>query len=182
MNEPTTFRAGDSVSWAETLADYPPTDGWSLAYRLLWPTGAAVNIATTADGDDYLVELTSANTVAWAAGQATLVAVASRGVERATLGSKQVTILPDLTVATTHDGRSANRKALDQAEAAMAAYLAGGKAHVAEYEIAGRKIKFRAIDEIQSLINYYKRLVAKENAYLALLEGGSVPGRVHYRG
>jgi hypothetical protein len=186
MNEPITFRAGDSASWSESLPDYLASAGWSLNYRLLWPVGTAVDIPSAAEftGDEerYVVSLLSTDTAGWAAGQATLVSWVEKGGARITLEQKAVTILPDLTVATSHDGRSAYKKALDQAEAALAAYAAGGKACVAEYEIAGRRMKFRDTQQILDLINHYKRLVAKETAALAMLQGGGAPGRVYYRG
>ncbi len=183
MNEPTTFRAGDSASWSESLSDYPASAGWSLKYRLIWPSGSGVNLTATPAGDDFEINLDSANTSAWQPGQATLVSwVEKAPAERITVGQKIVTILPDLTQAVTHDGRSANKQALDAAEAALAEYLKGGKATVAEYEVAGRRMKFRDADQILALINHYKPLVARENAALALLQGGGMPGRVYYRG
>lgn len=182
MSTPDTFRAGDSVSWSESLPDYLPADGWVLKFRLLWRTGSDTFDATGA-GAEHAVSLASADTANWPAGAATLV----RWVEHASLGkvtlsSAAVSILPDLTAATSHDARSFNRRALDAAEAALLAYLQGGKATVAEYEIAGRKMKFRDADQITALINHYRPLVARENAAMALLQGGGVPGRVHYRG
>lgn len=181
MSTPDTFRAGDSISWSESIPDYLPADGWVLKYRLLWSTGNDSFVAT-ASGVEHAVSLSSAATQGWPAGAATLV----RYVEHATLGkitlsSGAVTILPDLTAATSHDGRTRNRRLLDDAEAALAAYLQGGRAMVAEYEIGDRKMKFRSVEEIQKLIDYYRPLVARENAALALLEGGSIPGRIIYR-
>lgn len=181
MNAPTTLRAGDSVSWSESLPDYPASAGWVLKYRLLWSTGGA-DIPTAADGAAHAVALVNADTKDWPAGPATLVAWVEKDSNRQTLGNQPVTVLPDLSVAVAHDGRSQNRKALEAAEAALAAYLTGGQAMVAEYEIAGRRMKFRDADEITKIINHYKPLVAKENAALAMLAGGGVPGRVFYRG
>lgn len=181
MNAPTTFRAGDSVSWSESIPDYPASAGWVLKYRLLWSAGAA-EITTAADGDDHAVALVNADTKDWPAGPATLVSWIERGQWKQTLGSQPVTIQPDLTVAANHDGRSQNRIALEAAEKALKEYLTGGQAMVAEYEIAGRRMKFRDAAEITAIINFYKPLVAKENAALALLAGGGVPGRVYYRG
>lgn len=181
MNEPTTFRAGDSASWSESLPDYPASAGWSLKYRLIYPAGTAVTFDATPASDDYAIALTSANTAAWTAGKATLISWVEKAADKKTIGQKDVTVLPDLTIAATHDGRTGNKKALDAAEAALAAYLTGGKAMVAEYEIDGRRMKFRDSNQILELIAYYKPLVARENAALALLEGGGVPGRVHYR-
>jgi hypothetical protein len=178
MSEPTTLRAGDSCTWSRTdLTDYPSEAGWSLKYRLLWPTGTAVDITTTATGDGYSVSLSATETHNWPAGAATLVSYVERTDERVTLGQQAIAILPDLTTAATFDGRSANRIALDNARAALQAYLAGGKAHIAEYDIAGRRVKFRDSQEITDLIQHYEREVFRETASQALLSGGS-PGRV----
>jgi hypothetical protein len=180
MTAPTTFRAGDSVAWTEDLPAYPASAGWVLKYRMLWPTGAAVPIATSAVGDAHAVSLTAANTAAWAAGSATLVSWVEKGVERVTFDQASVAILPNLAAAETFDSRSQAVKGLADAKAALAAYVAGGKVHVAEYDIAGRRMKFRTSKEISDLIDHYEREVAGERALAALLQGGS-PGRVYLR-
>ena len=115
MNEPKNFRAGDSASWSESLPDYPASAGWSLKYRLMWPSGSGVNLTANPVGDDYAITLASASTASWLAGSATLVSWVEKGSERVTLAQQAVTILPDLTQAVTHDGRSANKQALDAA-------------------------------------------------------------------
>jgi len=183
MDEPTTLRAGDSASWTTSLPDTPPDEGWSVKYRLIWPTGSSpVDISATVEGDHFRVDLAAAMTAAWAAGAATLVKWVERGLLKTTLGSQPLTILPDLTQATSHDARSPNEKALADAEAALAECLAQGQLHVAGYTIAGRTMTFRSVQEITDLINHYKRLVTAERARAALLAGGSPPGRVFYRG
>jgi len=182
MNCPATLRAGDSAKWSESLPDYPASAGWSLKQRLLWSSGSGITLNGIAQGDAFEFTVTMADSQNWTAGKATLVQWVEKGVEKITLGQKEVTILPDLSVAVNHDGRSRNRKALDDAEAALANYVASGQLHVAEYEIAGRRMKFRDAEQIQKLITHFKTEVAKENAALALLNGGSVPGRVYYRG
>lgn len=181
MNSPTTFRAGDSASWSESLSAYPASAGWVLKYRLLWPTAQGVDIPSAPDGDDHAVTLAAADTKDWKEGRATLVSWVEKGTESITLGQQPVQVLPNLRQQVNHDGRSANRRALDAAEAALLKYLEGGQAMVEEYEIAGRRMKFRNTQEIRDLIAHYKRAVAKENAALALLQGGGMPGRVHYR-
>lgn len=182
MNCPATLRAGDSVKWSESLPDYPASAGWVLKQRLLWSSGSGVTLAGVAQGDDFDFTVATTDSKDWKEGKATLVQWVEKGSEKITLGQKEVTILPDLSVAVSHDGRSQSRKALDDAEAALANYMASGQLHVAEYEIAGRRMKFRDAEQIQKLITHYKTEVAKENAALALLNGGSVPGRVYYRG
>ncbi|MBA3034825.1 MAG: hypothetical protein KKF85_03440 [Gammaproteobacteria bacterium] len=180
MTAPTTFRAGDSVSWEADLPAYPASAGWALKYRMLWAGGAAVAISTAAAGDLHAVSLAASATTDWTAGAATLLSWVEKGAERVTLDQQAVAILPNLQAAETFDGRSQAVKGLADAEAALAAYVAGGKVHVAEYDIAGRRMKFRTATEITDLIAHYKREVANERALAALLHGGT-PGRVHVR-
>lgn len=181
MEAPTTLRAGDSLAWDISLPAYPASAGWALKYRLLFPSGTAVDIATTGVGDIYSVALTAANTAGWTTGAATLLAYLEKGsgpsLERVTLSQQSVTVLPDLHAAATLDNRSQAVKALADARTALAAYMANGQAHVAEYEIAGRRMKFRIASEITDLITYYEREVAKERVALAVQSGAS-PGRV----
>lgn len=180
MNSPDSLRAGDSVSWIESLPAYPAADGWALKYRLLWPTGSAVNIATTGSGTDYTVTLAPADTLGWAAGSATLISWVEKSGKRTLLAQEPVTILPDLAIANTYDGRSQAVKGLLDARAALAAYMAKGQVHVAAYDIAGRSMTFRASTEIIDLISYYEREVAKERAAQAAMNGISA-GRVCVR-
>lgn len=180
LSAPTTLRAGDSVVWTESLPATPANDGWTLKFKFLWPTGDAFPVAATSAGADFSISLTAAQTAAWAAGSATRVAWVEKGSERITLDQSQVTILPDLGAATTFDGRSQASKGLADAKAALAAYVGAGKAHVAEYDIAGRRMKFRTSKEITDLIDHYEAEVAKERSLQALLQGGT-PGRVYTR-
>lgn len=178
---PSTLRAGDSAGWVVSFSDYPASAGWQLHYRLLWPSGPAVTFDAAAQGDDHAVSLAGADTAGWQAGAATLVWWVTRDdegtVTRHTLGQQAVAILPDLTAAAALDPRSLNERALADAQAALAAHMASGRAHVAEYQIAGRQMKFRTVDELRALIEYYQREVATERAR-ALALSGVAPGRI----
>lgn len=184
MNAPSTLRAGDSVSWTESLPSYPSTDGWSLKFRLVWQVGSPVDLSASVAGGvagEYSVNITSATSQSWVAGSATLVSwVEKSGGNRVTLEQQSVTILPDLTTSTTFDGRTANAKALADAKAALAAYSANGQVHVQEYDVGGRRMKFRSTKDITDLIAYYEVQVGRERALQAILDGGA-PGRVNVR-
>ena len=183
-NEPTAIRAGDSVVWTRELPEYSAADGWALKYRLLYTSGTAVDIASTGAGTLHTVSLTAANTGAYVAGTATLVAYVEKGsggsLERATLESTPITILANLITAANHDGRSANQIALANARTALAAYMAKGQLHVAEYDIAGRRMKFRDANQIRELVQFYEHEVFKETALAAAVNGVSA-GRVQVR-
>lgn len=182
MDQPTSFRAGDSVTWTVSLPDYPASVGWVLKYRLLSAASAAVDITATADGDSFLVALSPDDTESWTPGNATLVALVEKGDQRITLSASPVTILANLGAVTNFDGRSRNEKALDDAEAALAKYLASGKMHVAEYEIDGRHMIFRDVQEIKDLIALFRVAVNKEHTLQSLINGDQPPGRCYYRG
>lgn len=181
MSEPTTLQAGDTIAWSTTIEGATPADGWTLNYRILWPSGREpVEITAAADGDGYRVDVAASASADWPAAMATLVSWVAKGAERRTIARRPLQILPDLASAAAFDSRSANAQALAAAEAALAAYVMGGKAHVAEYEIDGKRMRFRSTAEITDLIAYYRARVAKENAGAVLLAGGT-PGRVNVR-
>lgn len=183
-NEPTAIRAGDSAGWTRELLEYSADDGWALKYRLLYAAGTAVDITSTGVATLHTVSLSAATTAAWVAGSATLAAYVEKGsgasLERATLESTPVTILPNLISATNHDGRSANQIALANARAALSDYASKGQIHVAEYDIAGRRMKFRDAGQIRELIQFYELEVSKERADQALINGVA-SGRVQVR-
>lgn len=178
--QPSTLRAGDSIRWYRDLPDYPASAGWALRYRMLFPSGDPVEIETTGEGDRFQVDLSSEATGRFIAGKATLVAWVERDAERVTIDGQQIVILPDLTRVGEFDGRSENARALAQAKAALADYVASGRAHVQRYTIASREFWFRDVKDIKALIDHYEAEVAKEAAALAILSGGS-PGRVCVR-
>lgn len=176
---PLTLRAGDSATITQTATGYPAADGWAMFARLLHPTQTAIDLTGTPDdaGETWTFSLTATATASWPAGVGSLVWWVSRDTDRITLGQRTVTIQPNLATATQHDGRSNNQRALADAETALAAHMASGRAHVASYSIAGRSMQFRSVDEIRALIDYYRAEVARERAQACALSGGS-PGRV----
>lgn len=174
---PSTLRAGDSAGWSVSLLGYSPAEGWELHYRLLWPTGTAADIETAAVGESYTVSISAETSAAWPAGVATLAWWATKGSDRKTLGQQPVTILPDLAVVATFDGRSDNEKALAAARAALTKYLESGRGHVESYTIAGRQMKFRSADELRDLIEHYERACAIERARAQSLQGHAT-GRI----
>lgn len=178
--EPTVLRAGDDVTWRRDLPENLPADGWVLKYRVLWAAPPSVLITSTSSGTGHLVSLGGTATASWQSGKATLIGWVEKTGSRVTLLQQPIEVLPDLTAATSLDGRSAAQRRLADAEAALGAYLAGGKGHVAEYQIAGRKMVFRSAKELQDIVDAARRDVARENAIAAAAQGVSA-GRVFTR-
>ncbi len=110
-SEPQSVTAGDSLAWSRTIAEYPPSAGWTLHYGAACtsPANALTFDATVAaDGVTYQVALAPTVTAAWLAGRYVWSAYVTRNAptaERYTLfrGSFVVVADPAATaVALTH--------------------------------------------------------------------------------
>ena len=79
--------AGDSLKFASTVPDYPASAGYTLTYRLVRRDGVAgpIEIAATADGDGYQVNVSPATTATWTVGKYTWAAYVAKIGERYTV-------------------------------------------------------------------------------------------------
>ena len=159
--EPSTIRAGDTLAWRreDLTADYPASAGWVLAYKLVNAAGA-IAITASASGDAFAVSVAAATTAGYTAGTYTWVATVTKAAERYTVDTGTVEVLANLAAASTADTRSAARKALDDADAALAAY--GSKAYLAEIEVSGRRQKFQTPGEFMAWRSRLQAEVARE--------------------
>ena len=104
--------------------------------------------------------LTPAGKWWWQAILTILPGITGNNPARIVAAEGEVTFEPDLsTLATTFDGRSDSEKAYDLFTAAYQALATGS---VKSYEIAGRRMQYRDLAEIQSAINYYRGRIAAE--------------------
>lgn len=65
--EPEFIRAGETLEWTKTNADYPASDGWSFIYYLSGPDDITIT-AGTYNTTDYLVSEDAAVTALWTYG------------------------------------------------------------------------------------------------------------------
>lgn len=164
-----TFVAGDTLDFLTTVASYPPSDGWTLQLRLMpFVDGLEpIDLTATTDGDDYRVQVGPDVTADYAAGNYTLMRwVEKTGARHVVEGEPAlpdtITIQPDPATATSYDGRSSARKALEQAEAARVTFLASNGL-IKEYEIGNRRTVYRDVSQIQADIDKLRLEVAKED-------------------
>lgn len=175
ISEPAFARAGDTLAWRRTLADYP-APGWTLKYRLINAAGK-IDIVAGVDGSDHLVSVAAATTAAWAAGDYEWSAYVEGGSsERYTIATGRIVIKPNLVAQVAgFDARSTARKALDELRAALATWIATN-GQVQEYEIAGRRMKYASAADLRARISLLEREVAREDA-AEKLAAGQDPGR-----
>ncbi len=177
--EPTSVVAGDTVSWSKALADYPAADGWVLHYRLINAAGK-IDITATASGNDHLVSEAATTTDDWVSGTYTWQAYVTLGAARHTVGQGSLVIKPNLAAEVAgYDTRTTAKKTLDLIDAALLAH--GPSAWTQEYEIAGRRMKFRSPSEFLSLRDKLRAEVAREAAADRLAQGLGSASKVYVR-
>jgi hypothetical protein len=166
--EPSRLTAGDTASWLKTLADYPATDGWALAYTLINATGK-ITIGSTAQGADHLVGASATQSAAWPAGDYAYSARVSRTVaavlQAHTVSVGRFTVAPAFGAASNLETRSDARIALDN----INAYLADpGNLKASSYAInsggGSRTLSRYQPDELIALKTHLQAEVSREDA------------------
>jgi hypothetical protein len=170
--------AGDSLSFPTTVPDYPASAGWVLRFRLI-PAGAGapIEITSAAAGDDHQVTVSAAVTASWAAGTYDWASWVERAGTVYTVETGRAEILPNPRTAAAFDARTPAQRRLADLESAYSAHIGRGHAAVAEYEIAGRRMKFDLAGLIKA-IESAKRDVAAEAQAARIAKGLSA--RVRY--
>lgn len=176
-NEPLSMRAGDTWKWTRTFDDYPaPT--WTLKYRFKNAT-SYFEIVATPDGTTHSVSVAAATTATYGAGSYTWMAWVEGGTsEKYTVDTGTATIDPDYRASTAaYDGRSHARKMLD----AIESWLENHDPAVAEYEIAGRRMKYIPITELIAMRSRYRLEVQSEDNAAAIAKGEGLGRKIQFR-
>lgn len=156
--EPASLRAGDTASWLLSLADYPAGQGWSVQYDLVNAAGK-ITLTSTAEGDSHRIAKTPAQTAAFSAGTYAWQKRVKNGADAYTIGTGSIDILPDLSALVAIDTRTFAQKTL----AALEAWIESHDAGVAEYEIAGRRMKYIPMAELLKLRSQFAIEVRRQS-------------------
>jgi hypothetical protein len=161
--EPTSFTAGDTLSWTRTLADYPASAGWVLAYRFINAT-SKFDVTGSASGDAHTIAVAATISAVYAAGTYSWQAFVTKGAERYTVATGTCAVEPNLAAvsATGYDNRTPARKALDALNAGLAQF--GSNAHVQGYTIEGREMRYRTFADFIAARDRLAQEVAREDA------------------
>lgn len=176
--EPSQLRVGDTWRWTRSLADYP-AGTWTLNYRFKNAAGG-FEIAASASGTTHDITVDAVTTGAYTAGDYQWMAWVVSGAEKFTIDQGSATLLPDYrsgAATAALDDRSHARKTLE----AIAQWIEGRSPGVAEYEIAGRRMKYIPITDLLKLRERYKAEVANENAADALRRGEGIGRKIQFR-
>ena len=154
---PYEFYAGDTVKWKITSlnTDYP-NSAYTLTYYFRLEGNGSTNftVDATADGDDYLVNISVSTSANYGAGKYQFIAYLTRSSDsaRITVDRGMIEVKPNLSAATS-DPRTHAKIMLDKIES-----LLEGRADkdVSSYSIAGRSLNKMSISELLEWRNYYK--------------------------
>lgn len=152
--EPAALRAGDTANWLLNLPYHPAGQGWSVQYDLVNATHK-ITLTSAAEGDQHRITEAAAITAGYTPGKYLWQKRVKKGAEAYTLGTGTIEILPDLAAVVTLDTRSHAQKTLE----ALEAWIENRNPGVAEYEIAGRRMKYISIAELLKLRDQYRREV-----------------------
>lgn len=161
--EPSSIRAGDTLSWRRSLADYPAGDGWVLSYTLI-NTLAKITITSTADGNDHVVNVPATISDDYPASWYDYFAHVAKGTERYSIGSGRMQVLPNLATATTYDVRSHARKMLDAVEALLEKRATAEQIGVLKAAYADRSTEFEHAELLKMRDRYRADVAAEDNA------------------
>lgn len=176
--EPDRLRAGDTWRWTRSLADYPATT-WTLKYRMK-SAAAGFEISATASGSDHSITVAASTTTAYTAGSYNWIAWVESGSEKFTVDEGSIEVLSDYrsgTAAAALDDRSHAQTMVDN----IRAWLESKDPAVAEYEIAGRRMKYIPIADLLKLRHQYESEVVAEVARKKLEHGENFGRRIQFR-
>ena len=183
--------AGDTWNFTVAAPDYP-AGTWTLSLylvpRFTAPVQSPITLTSSPDADDptlHRFAVAAGVTAAYAAGAYGYYTTATDGAQRFTLEatewSGEAQILADPSgLAQGHDGRSDAQVALDQARAAYYTFV-GSNGTIAEYEIAGRRMKYSSASDISRHISALELEVARERRAEAIRRGLADPRKVYTR-
>lgn len=177
--EPGSLNVGDTWRWTRGLADYPaPT--WVLKYRFKSAAGG-FEITASASGQDHSITVAAATSAGYTAGNYTWTAWVEGGTsEKYTVDSGTVELLPDYRAGAANvalDDRSHARKTLD----AIEAWIESRDLAVAEYQIAGRSMKYIPIADLLKMRSRYQLEVQAEINAAKLARGEGVGRKIQFR-
>jgi len=170
--EPIQARAGDTWEWTKALSDYPAST-WTLSY-VFYNASGVINITASADGDTHSVDVAPATTGAYTAGRYDWSASVTDGTDVYQIGSGVTQVLPDLSAASTYDGRSHARTMLDAIDALLENRASAGDLDIVKSARGGRELQR---GDIIKMRNHYAAIVRQEDDAQKIARGES-PSRL----
>jgi len=159
--EPTGFTVGDRVAWKRTDLSVYDNTLFELSYKaLLEGASSSISVTATADGDDYLIEIPSTTTTAYAAGTYHWTAFINRiaDSERVEI-SDGVFVLAENRASSVVDPRSHAKKVLDAIESVIEGRASKDQESLS---VEGMSLVRTPIEDLLVLHSKYKAMHVRE--------------------
>lgn len=176
---PASLRVGDTWRWTASFGDYPAS-AWTLKYRFKSPA-AGFEVTAAADGDDYAVTVAATTTAGYTAGTYTWVAWVENGSSEVYTLATGITDLDASLRAGTASAALDLRTHAAKTLAAIEAWIEGRDPGVAEYEIAGRRMRYIPIADLLKLRQVYRAEVQAEQQAIDIARGLGTPRKIQFR-
>lgn len=178
---PARLVAGDFLTWERPLSEFPAADGWDLLYALSTPTTAiqlndTVAGVSIADGGagSWVVEIEASVTAAWAVsgyGYQEYVQKAGGAERRTLVPAGRLEVVANLAAGAA-DLRSHARTMVEALEAYFEGKATQQQLDVLSYSIASRSMQRRDFDEMNRILEHYRKQLAAEEAAARVAAGG----------
>jgi hypothetical protein len=176
-----TIVAGDTLNYATRIATYEPEGGWVLKLRLVprFPSGTAISLVGTAEAGQWVVQTHAPVTATWQPGEYNWAAWVEKGVEKYTVETGILTVLPDpRTASVGTDTRSATERAFDAVEAMLHGRATDG---VQSYTINGRQLSRYSMADLLKLRDRLRVDLARERRAAGLQDAVGTTRRIFVR-
>lgn len=177
MNEPKTFRAGDTVTWTEDGTTFPASKGWTMKYTI--SGSSTISVTGVASGDGYLISLTAAQTAGLVSGTYVLAQFVEIGsgaaIVRQTLSTTSVDVQRNLSTAYAGDARTHLQRVLESIRAVIESRATKADTQIT---IAGRSIAHIPLGELMKYYTQYEYWVAEEKKRDRIAKGMPIGNKV----
>ncbi len=168
MNEPKSFRSGNTVTWTDDYTDYPANDGWT-ATCYLRGLEATLDIAGNASGTGFIFTISAADSAALPAGKYKYITNVSKAGAVHTVSEGTVEILVNLqTQAAGYDGRTLAEKMVAALEATIYGRATKEQQSI---QIAGKAITLLSPAELRTEYFRWQEVLRNEQAAEAASKG-----------
>lgn len=161
------LRSNTTWEWSASVPGYSSADGYTLKYFFRGTLGK-FDVTGTADGaGGWSISVADETTKGYKPGFYSYLAIVEKDGKKFEVGSGGLQVLPDLQSADTFDGRTLNKKILDNLDAKL---LDMSVRIEDEYEVFDRRLKVTDRTKLLELRDEYARRVQQE-----LEESGQLP-------
>lgn len=176
---PATLNSGDTIKWTiADLSSFPNSQGWVLSYVLV-KSDKNIDIVTSFDGTDHVVNISPLDSSAWPAGSYRYVAYVNDGTDRHIVDQGAIEIKPNIeALVSGYDHRSHWTVVLENVEAVIQGRATKDQS---SYTINGRQLSRTPITDLLVLYDKAKAAVTAEEREERINKGLGHSGNIKLR-